>query len=287
MKRKAVQRWQFLTSTISTTMVLLLLGVLVIFILTAREIRKYVQQDLTVTVVLADGTTPVEGQDIEHQIARKDYIHAMNYISSEQALQEQIELMGIDPRELLDKNPFCISMELKLKAEYVCSDSLKWIIEDLKQDETIIDVIYQRELVESLNRNLNTITVVLLVITSMLSVISISLINNTVHLSVYSNRFIINNMKLIGASWSFIRRPFMWRGFAIGLIATIISNAILVSLLHWIVRLDSGLAQFISQRNITIMVISVLAFALTITMLCTYISVTRFLRIREHDLYYK
>ena len=287
MKRKAVQRWQFLTSTISTTMVLLLLGVLVIFVLTAREIRRYVQQDLTVTVVLADGTTPVEGHSIEYQIADKGYIHAVNYISSEQALQEQVELMGIDPRELLEKNPFSISMELKLKAEYVCSDSLKWIIEDLKQEQAIIDVIYQKELVESLNRNLNTITVVLLVITAMLSVISISLINNTVHLSVYSHRFIINNMKLVGASWSFIRRPFMWRGFAIGLIATIISDAVLVSLLHWIVRLDSGLAQFISQRNIAIMAVSVLAFALTITLFCTYISVTRFLRMREHDLYYK
>lgn len=287
MKRKAVQRWQFLTSTISTTMVLLLLGVLVIFVLTAREIRRYVQQDLTVTVVLADGTTPVEGHSIEHQIADKGYIHAVNYISSEQALQEQVELMGIDPRELLEKNPFSISMELKLKAEYVCSDSLKWIIEDLKQEQAIIDVIYQKELVESLNRNLNTITVVLLVITAMLSVISISLINNTVHLSVYSHRFIISNMKLVGASWSFIRRPFMWRGFAIGLIATIISDAVLVSLLRWIVRLDSGLAQFISQRNIAIMAVSVLVFALTITLFCTYISVTRFLRMREHDLYYK
>ena len=120
MKRKAVQRWQFLTSTISTTMVLLLLGVLVIFVLTAREIRRYVQQDLTVTVVLADGTTPVEGHSIEHQIADKDYIHAVNYISSEQALQEQVELMGIDPRELLEKNPFCIHTRPSVSVPLIC-----------------------------------------------------------------------------------------------------------------------------------------------------------------------
>ena len=285
MKRKNILRWQFLTSTISTTMVLLLLGILVIFVLTAKEIRDYVHQDLTVTVVMADGTTPVEAHDVEQQISEKAYIHRVTYISSEQALQEQIETMGIDPRELLDKNPFSISMELKLKAEYVCSDSLKWIVDELSNEKAIIDVIYQKDLVESLNRNLNTITAVLLVITCMLAIISISLINNTVHLSVYSHRFLINNMKLVGARWNFIRRPFMLRSLGMGLIATLIANGILVSVILWLLRYDNELAQFVPQCNIAIMAASVLAFALVITQLCTYISVTRFLRMREKELY--
>ena len=285
MKRKNILRWQFLTSTISTTMVLLLLGILVIFVLTAKEIRDYVHQDLTVTIVMADGTTAEEAHDIEQQISEKAYIHHITYISSEEALQEQIETMGIDPRELLNKNPFSISMELKLKAEYVCNDSLKWIVDDLSNENAIIDVIYQKELVESLNRNLNTITAVLLVITCMLAIISISLINNTVHLSVYSHRFLINNMKLVGARWNFIRRPFMLRSLGMGLIATLIANGILVSVILWLLRYDNELAQFVPQRNIAIMAANVLAFALVITQLCTYISVTRFLRMREKDLY--
>ena len=285
MKRRAVLHWQFLTSTISTTMVLTLMGVLVIFVLTAKEIRDFVHQDLTITVVMADGTTPVEAHAIEDEIAKRPYIHHITYISSEQALEEQVEAMGIDPRELLDKNPFSISMELKLKAEYVCSDSLQWIVEELGGEEAIIDVIYQKELVESLNRNLNTITLVLLAITAMLTVISISLIKNTVHLSVYSHRFLINNMKLVGASWGFIRRPFMMRSLRMGLIATIIADGILVSLILWMVRYDHGLAQFVPQRNIIIMSVSVLAFALVITQTCTYISVTRFLWMGEKDLY--
>lgn len=285
MKKKNILRWQFLTSTISTTMVLLLLGILVIFVLTAKEIRDYVHQDLTVTIVMADGTTAEEAHDIEQQISEKAYIHHITYISSEEALQEQIETMGIDPRELLNKNPFSISMELKLKAEYVCNDSLKWIVDDLSNENAIIDVIYQKELVESLNRNLNTITAVLLVITCMLAIISISLINNTVHLSVYSHRFLINNMKLVGARWNFIRRPFMLRSLGMGLIATLIANGILVSVILWLLRYDNELAQFVPQRNIAIMAASVLAFALVITQLCTYISVTRFLRMREKDLY--
>lgn len=285
MGKRGILRWQFLTSTISTTMVLLLLGALVLFVLTAREIRNYVHQNLTVTIVMADGTTPTAARDIEHQIARKTYIHHVNYISSEQALQEQVKAMGIDPRDLLDKNPFSISMELKLEAPYVCADSLQWIVEDLRQEKAIIDVIYQKELVDSLNRNLNTITIILLAITIVLSVISISLINNTVHMSVYSRRFIINNMKLIGARRSFIRRPFMLRSLGIGLISTIIADGILAGLLHWATQFDQALLQFIPQQNVLIMAASVLGFALIITLVCTYISVTRFIAMGETDLY--
>jgi len=266
-------------------MVLLLLGALVLFVLTAREIRNYVHHNLTVTIVMADGTTPTAARDIEHQIAHKTYIHHVNYISSEQALQEQVKAMGIDPRDLLDKNPFSISMELKLEAPYVCADSLQWIVEDLRQEKAIIDVIYQKELVDSLNQNLNTITIILLAITVMLLIISISLINNTVHMSVYSRRFIINNMKLIGARRSFIRRPFMLRSLGIGLISTIIADGILVGLLHWATQFDKALLQFIPQQNVLIMAASVLSFALIITLVCTYISVTRFIAMGETDLY--
>lgn len=285
MRKRNILRWQFLTSTISTTMVLMLLGVLIMFVLTAKEIRDYVERDMTVTIVLADGTTPVEAHSIEHRTAKKVYIHHVNYISSEQALQEQVEALGIDPSEFLNKNPFSISMELGLQPGYVCSDSLEWIVQDLRKEKAVIDVIYQKELVESLGRNLDTITIVLFVITVMLSIISISLINNTVHLSVYSRRFTINTMKLVGARWNFIRRPFMMRSLGIGIISTIVADGILISLIQWMLRYDADLSLFITQRNIIVMASGVLCFALAITLLCTYISVTRFLKMREHDLY--
>lgn len=285
MKTRATLRWQFLTSTISTTMVLLLLGILVLFVLTAREIRNYVQQDLTVTVVLTSGTTPENAHELEFQLSRKRYVHHIHYISSEQALQEQIDAMGIDPRELLKKNPFSISMELKMKADYVCGDSLQWITEEIRENEAVADVFYQQELVESLNSNLRTITIVLFVITAMMAVISLSLINNTVHLSVYSRRFVINNMKLVGASWSFIRRPFMLRSLGTGVIAALLANGILMAILHWMTKYDHAILQFLPRENVIIMAASVLAFALIITLTCTFTSVTHFLRMREHDLY--
>ncbi len=285
MKKRGTLRWQFFTSTISTTMVLLMLGVLVLFVLTAREIRNYVQQDLTMTVVLTNGTSPEVAHELEGQLSQERYVHNILYISSEQALQEQIDAMGIDPRELLKKNPFSISMELKMKAPYVCSDSLQWIAQEIRENENVADVFYPQELVEDLNSNLRTITIILLVITAMMVIISLSLINSTVHLSVYSRRFVINNMKLIGASWGFIRRPFMLRSLGIGLLSALIANGILVGLLHWMTRFDHAIMQFLPHQNILYMVASVLVFALVITLICTFISVTHFLRMREPDLY--
>ncbi|MDE5560510.1 MAG: permease-like cell division protein FtsX [Bacteroidaceae bacterium] len=285
MKRNNILRWQFLTSTISTTMVLLLLGTLILFVLTAREMRDYVRKDMTVTVVLADGTVPTDAHAIEERLAEKEYVHHVNYISSEQALREHIDAMGIDPVEFLGGNPFSISMELGLQPDYVCSDSISWIVDDLQEESAITDVIYQNELLKSLNRNLNTITIILFVITAVLSVVCISLINNTVHLCVYSRRFIINTMKLVGAGWGFIRRPFMLHSLYMGLAATAIADSILFSLIHWATGIDTELNQFMPGRNIAIMAVSVLAFALLITQTCTYISVTRFLRMRERDLY--
>jgi cell division transport system permease protein len=193
--------------------------------------------------------------------------------------------MGVNPKEVLGNNPFSISMELRMKDMYACSDSLLWITDNLYEEEAIIDVIYQKELIENLNKNLNTISVILLGITIMLSVISVSLINSTVHLSVYSRRFIINNMKLIGARWAFIRRPFLIRGLCIGVTSTIIANGILLGLLRWSTKYDDALTQFIPKENIIMMALSVLTFALVITLTCTYISVTRFLRMKEKDLY--
>lgn len=282
---KSALRWQALTSTISTTMVLVLLGILVLFVLTAKELRDSVREDLTVTLVLRDGVTNEEGHKIEKNLQRQRYVHDINYISSEQALREQVDAMGIDPSEFLGANPFTISMELRMKAEYACTDSLKWIARELRHDSRITDVIYQKDMIETLNSNLNRISLILLVVTVLLSIVSLSLINNTVRMSVYSRRFIINTMKLVGAKWSFIRRPFMIRSMWIGIISALIADCILAGGIEWMLSYDADVMQFIPTRNIWIMAGSVLAFGLIITLLCTFVSVTHYLRMRESDLY--
>lgn len=285
MIKKDTLRWQFLTSTISTTMALLLLGALTLFVLTAKEIRNYVHQDLTITTILADSTSETTAQNLVVTLGEKFYVHKIQFISREQALQEQVEVLGINPHEFLGKNPFSISLEMKMKADYVCTDSLAWITEDLMQESAIVDVIYPEDVVETINQNLSTITYILILITVVLLVISISLINNTVHMGIYSQRFVINTMKIIGARWNFIRRPFMLRSLRIGLISAAIATLFLLVAVQWAIGIESSLAQFIPTRNVLIMVACIFAFAMVITLTCTFISVTHFLKMQERDLY--
>lgn len=285
MIKKDTLRWQFLTSTISTTMALLLLGALTLFVLTAKEIRNYVHQDLTITTILADSTSETTAQNLVVTLGEKFYVHKIQFISREQALQEQVEVLGINPHEFLGKNPFSISLEMKMKADYVCTDSLAWITEDLMQESAIVDVIYPEDVVETINQNLSTITYILILITVMLLVISISLINNTVHMGIYSQRFVINTMKIIGARWNFIRRPFMLRSLRIGLISAAVATLFLLVAVQWAIGIESSLAQFVPTRNVLIMVACIFAFAMVITLTCTFISVTHFLKMQERDLY--
>ena len=285
MIKKDTLRWQFLTSTISTTMALLLLGALTLFVLTAKEIRNYVHQDLTITTILADSTSETTAQNLVVTLGEKFYVHKIQFISREQALQEQVEVLGINPHEFLGKNPFSISLEMKMKADYVCTDSLAWITEDLMQESAIVDVIYPEDVVETINQNLSTITYILILITVVLLVISISLINNTVHMGIYSQRFVINTMKIIGARWNFIRRPFMLRSLRIGLISAAIATLFLLVAVQWAIGIESSLAQFVPTRNVLMMVACIFAFAMVITLTCTFISVTHFLKMQERDLY--
>lgn len=285
MIKKDSLRWQFLTSTISTTMALLLLGALTLFVLTAKEIRNYVHQDMTVTTILADTTSETTAQNLVVTLGEKVYVHKIDFISREQALQEQVEVLGVNPHEFLGKNPFSISLEMKMKADYVCTDSLVWITEDLMQESAIVDVIYHEDIIETINQNLNTITYILILITVVLSVISISLINNTVHLGIYSQRFVINTMKIIGARWNFIRRPFMLRSLRMGLISAAIATLFLLIVVQWAIGIEPSLSEFLPARNVLTMIACVFAFAMVITLTCTFISVTHFLKMQERDLY--
>lgn len=266
-------------------MVLILLGVLMMFVLTARQLRDSVREDLTLTIVLSDGTSTLQAHALEDIIAKRRYIRDIDFISSEQALEEQVKTLGIDPTEFLGGNPFSISMELHLKSDYACTDSLRWITKQLSRDKNVVDVIYQKEMIDTLDTNLRNITYILLTITALLCIVCLSLINNTVRLSIYSRRWIINTMKLVGARWSFIRRPFMLRSLTIGLIAAVLADAIIYAGIRWMLDFDPTIAKFMPLENVLFTLGSVVIFSFVITQVCTFISVTHFLRMRESELY--
>lgn len=274
-----------LVSMISITMVLLLFGSVVLFALTANELSKSVRESLTVTVVLQDDIAVTEAKAFNDSISALPFVKHSQYISSEQALEEQSKSMGLDPSEFLGSNPFSISLELAMKHQYNCSDSLNWIVPGLKSCEAVHDVIYQHELVDTLNRNLNRISAIFLVIALLLILVSMSLINNMVRISIHNHRFDIYTMKLVGADWSFIRKPFMARAALMGFFSAVLADVMLLGGVEWIISKDPSAISFLPMQNVAVMAVCVFLFGLVLTLLCTYVSVTRILGMRESDLY--
>jgi len=180
---------QGVTLCISTAMVLILLGMVVLSVMTARNLTKYVKENLTVTMMLGEDITNPEAQRLCKEIKRLPYISRLTYISKEQALKEQTQAMGTDPSEFLGTNPFTASIELQLKGDYANTDSLKWIARELKRDSRVNDISYPQDLMDSVNQNLRKVNLVLLVLAVLLTCVSFSLINNTVRLGMYARRF--------------------------------------------------------------------------------------------------
>ena len=285
-KRKKISlRWQALTSTISTTFVLILMGLVIICALTAHRLGESVRQSLAVTVMMTDDASNEQAAKLKTQLEKRLWVKDITVITREQALKEQTEATGQDPTEFLGQNPFTPSLELHLQADYACTDSLLWISKRLKNHKLVSDVIYQKDLVESLNRNLHKIAYILLGMAILLGLVTLVLINNTVRLSVYSRRFIIHTMRLVGASWGFIRRPFMLRAMWIGLAAGILADAALLGGVHALLEYDPSMLEYVTVENICITLLSVLVFGLLLTLLCTLISVSHYLGMREGEMY--
>ena len=193
--------------------------------------------------------------------------------------------MGSDPSEFLGMNPFSATLELQLNSDYACRDSLVWIAKELKRNIHVTDVAYQEDLMDMVNKNLQKVNIILLILALLLTFISYSLISNTVRLGVYSRRFLIHTMKLVGASWSFIRRPFMLDALIIGIAAALLACAVLGGAFYALWQYEPNIMAIITWQVLTVTAVAILLFGLIITALCSYISVNKFLRMTAGELY--
>ena len=276
---------QLVTLCISTAMVLVLLGLVVFSVQTSRNLSQWVKENLTVTVMLSDDVSVNGAKLLCRDLYHRPYSRNIDYISKEQALKEQSEAMGSDPSEFLGVNPFPATLELQLHSEYANRDSLKWIASELQKNPKITDVAYQVDLMDSVNNNLTKVNLVLLILAVLLTFVSFSLINNTVRLSVYSRRFIIHTMKLVGAPWGFIRRPFMNQALLVGVIAALIAIVVLGGFFYGLYYYEPNIVSIITWRELVITAVAVLLFGIIITAACSYISVNKFLRMSAGELY--
>ena len=287
-KKKKTRRrggLQVVTLCISTAMVLILLGMVVFSVLTAHNLSNYVKENLTVTVVLGDDMTQQERGAAYNRLRVRPYVYQITYISKEQAKKENSEELGSDPTDFVGFNPFPATFEIQLTEEYANSDSVLQVKKELLSIPKISEVNYPEDLMDKVNSNLSKISLILLVLAVLLTIVSFSLISNSVRLSVYSRRFLIHTMKLVGASWGFIRRPFMQQGMLVGIIAALIAILVLGGAMYALYSYEPGILRIITWRELVITALAVLAFGLVITLTCSYISVNRFLRMPAGELY--
>lgn len=266
-------------------MVLVLLGMVVFSVLSAQNLSAYVKENLTVTMVLSQDMSNPEAKALTNQLRKLPYINRVEYISKEQVLKEQTEAMGTDPSEFIGMNPFVGSMEVQLKAQYANTDSLKWIAKSLKKNQKVTDITYPQDLMDSVNNNLQRINMVLLVLAVLLTFVSFSLINNTVRLGMYARRFTIHTMKLVGASWGFIRGPFVRNAVGLGLLAAVIADGVLAGGVYALYMYEPDVLVVLTWEVLAITGGSVLLFGILITLFCSWLSVNRFLRMKAGDLY--
>lgn len=276
---------QFITSCISTMLVLMLLGMAVFFVMTANNLSVYVRENISCSVVLSDDMKEPEIISFQKKLEQKPFVKQTTYISKAQALKEQTEAMGTDPAEFLGYNPFTASIEIKLNSAYANTDSLKWIQEELLANKKVMEVNYPEELMDSVNRNIKKISFFLLGLAALLTFISFALINNTIRLGIYSKRFLIHTMKLVGANWSFIRRPFMTRHIWIGVLASAMADALLIGMAYFLVKYERGLLEIITPAVMLTVMGAVFVFGIAITSLCAYFSINKYLRMKVGDLY--
>jgi len=284
-KARSRRGLQVVTLCISTTMVLILLGLVVFFVLSAHNLSTHMKEHLTVTVMLKDSVSLNDAKRLCRDLYHRPYSRNIDYVSKAQAQCEQVRELGSDPTEFLGFNPFPATLEIQLKADYANRDSLKWIGREIKKDSRVSDLAYMEDLMDKVNINLSRVSLVLLVLAVLLTFVSFSLISNTVKLTVYARRFLIHTMKLVGASWGFIRWPFLRQAMIVGVIASVLANSVLGAGVYGLYLTQPGVMDIVTWQVLAVTGASVLVFGIAITALCAWLAVNKFLRMRASTLY--
>ena len=275
------------TSTVSISLVLFVIGLIVSLYLTTHYFTVKSKENISLSIILNDTISETDLSRLERYLNATEYTKQVVYISRDSALKEHIAAIGEDPSEFLGYNPLSASLEVFLTSEYASTDSINSVIlPRLQVFDGITNITYQKEMIELLNNNINKLSLILSLIALVMLFISIVLINNTIRLSIYSKRFIINTMQLVGAKNSFIRRPFVRRSIINSFIATFLALLMLGGSIY-LVQTQIGVAINLYQLEIITPVVVVIFFvSLIINYIATVAAVNRYLRMRTEQLYF-
>lgn len=284
LKKRVSRSW--LTSAISISMVLLMLGTLSLILINAGRLSDYVREQIGFTLVLQNDMKEIEIVRLQKLLNATDYVKTTRYIDKEEAALRLEEELGEDFTGFLGYNPLFSSIDVKLVARYTNNDSLRVIEREFLEYPEVNEVYYQKDLVAVINQNVNKISIILLIVSALLAFIFIALINNTIRISIYADRFTINTMQLVGATRSFIRRPFLLRGTFLGIYGGLIANIILLSAIFAYKKELSGVIDINDIKVIGAVFFVVILLGIIISYLSTFFAVNKFLRLKFDELFY-
>ena len=274
-----------LTTTVSVALVLFLVGLECVVLLSARRVIDEVRQNLVLTVVMRADADTSQVIRLDNVLAVEPYCFSRDYISKQQALQEHIASLGEDPVRFLGYNPLADAFEVHMVPEYACADSVAWIEQQLKSLPYVDRVIYQQDIIRLLDRNVNRLSFILMAVALILLLTAVGLIVNTIRLQIYSKRFLINTMRLVGATPWVIRAPFIRRNILLGVEAGILALLPLAAAVWYCFRHLGVLLFALTWQNIAFVAVTVVAVGVLMTFFASLFATDRYIRMKTDKLY--
>lgn len=275
----------YVSTVISIALVLLVTGMLGLLLVHAKNLSKYVKENIVLNVIVNDGTSEGDVLTLQKDLDKDPYVLRSEYISKEIAAKNLKADLGEDFVQYLGHNPLLPSLDVYMKENYANTDSIKTFIENISKNNKIKEVVYQESLIDMVNKNVRIIGIIVLAFAVILLIIAVALINNTIRLAIYSQRFLIKSMQLIGATKNFIRTPFITYGVIHGLLGSLIAILLLILTLKFA---QQQIPELIFLRNwfeFAVIFLGVILLGILISGLSTYFAVTKYLKAQSNDLY--
>lgn len=274
-----------LTSTVSVGMVLLILGIVGCAAFAAGNITRHIRENLGFNMVMKMDADLTRINDMKKRLTASDFVASYDYMSPEEILEQENAYLGSDVEELLGTNPYQPEFNVRVKAQYASVDSLDKIISPLRNIDSVEEITVHTEMVESVNSNIGTLSLVLIALAGALLVISFVLINNTVRLTIYSARFLLHTMQLVGATNAFIRRPIIIGNILNGILAAVVAILLLCLLRVYAVSIDPDLALALPWSDLIYVFLGVVAGGIIICGTASWIATNKYLRQSYDDMF--
>ena len=282
-KRRLIS--SYFSVVLSVFLVLFLLGILGLFVINSKKLADDFKEEIAMTVFFDNKSndTIIKAFDSEMQTA--PFVKSFDYVTKEEAAKQHADIIGEDFMTFLGENPLQNSFDIHLKADYIVTDSIAKIEARLRSNEMVSDIVYDKQLVNLVNDNIKKVSFWILIISGFLAFVAVLLINSSMRLSIYSNRFIIKTMQMVGATKSFIRKPFIWRSIKLGMIGAGLAILGLIGTLYYVHATYPNLNILEEEVMTAAVLIGVLVVGIIITWLSTFFATQRFLNLRTDDLY--